>query len=487
MGRELNLAVRGRQLVEKLRFFASSPIHSFIILAGVFGMLIIALTPPLTGGDEEAHFIRAYGISEGNFIIRSNEEVSMPKSYRQTLGCLQDKKPVAGDTYTYSYDRYAESKKVGLQCALTLKQGSGDREYISTTASGYSPLTYIPQVSAIIIGRLLNFPIVLTVYLVRIFTLIAYIGLIAGAIWLMPRRKWALVGMALLPVPLMQVTNPGGDYMLMGASAILVATVLYSRSLKEARLSRQGAGLVYAVAISGVLLVTTKGFFPGICFLPLILFFAGLKKWIGKKMLILGGIIAVAFLWQMIGAPIIEDSSTHAATTGTVFTLPHAFLKTMFFKAGFHSWVDSDFIYNGPGLGLNSPVGMPAIVITLMNMLVGIYVFAEYSKSRTRDVFSKLENRALLFTGISVCVAIVLGIFAALYLLAWNIQKGDDIINGVATRYFYPGFLLLAVLPFNRYIKTTQRFYVYATLIGSIIILSTQCIAIALRYKWGML
>lgn len=55
---------------------------SFLILALFFGGLIIALTPPLWGADEAAHFFRAYQISEGEL----NQKKVMQKKMQCTEG-----------------------------------------------------------------------------------------------------------------------------------------------------------------------------------------------------------------------------------------------------------------------------------------------------------------------------------------------------------------------------------------------------------------
>src|SRR5258707_5296474 len=45
-----------------------SPITAFVALSLLFGTLIILATPPLRGPDETAHFLRAYGVAQGDII-----------------------------------------------------------------------------------------------------------------------------------------------------------------------------------------------------------------------------------------------------------------------------------------------------------------------------------------------------------------------------------------------------------------------------------
>ena len=45
-----------------------SPAAVFAALSLLFGSLIILVTPPLRGPDETAHFLRAYGVGQGDII-----------------------------------------------------------------------------------------------------------------------------------------------------------------------------------------------------------------------------------------------------------------------------------------------------------------------------------------------------------------------------------------------------------------------------------
>jgi hypothetical protein len=45
-----------------------NPVTAFITVSLVFGTLIILATPPLRGPDETAHFLRAYGVAQGDIV-----------------------------------------------------------------------------------------------------------------------------------------------------------------------------------------------------------------------------------------------------------------------------------------------------------------------------------------------------------------------------------------------------------------------------------
>ena len=452
-----------------------NPTWCFIVLASIFGSLTIVLSPPFSGADEEAHFTRAYGLATGNVIIQQGEKVEMPVAYRETLGCLQFKQATPGTVYEYRYDQYGQQKTKTLHCIASIGQ-SEKKEYVVTTAAGYSPATYIPQVIAIAIGKAFHTQIIIMDYLVRFAVLVAFIALIATAIKILPNRKWALVGVALLPHSIMQVTNPGGDYMLLGATAIFIAIIFRSRQLSEVQLKKRGKILLAALMVAAVFMVLPKGIFPGICFLPLVIFFGGFRKYFIAKTLVIVIVFLVGVLWQkfvFISGMDLSDS------TQSIINFPYAFMKTMFY-----GWANTDFIYVKLGLGLDNEVGMPALAITLMNMLFAVYVFVGYSKDRIKASFSAIENSSLGLATLLVVSAVVLGSFAALYVAGAYLQSEDNVIKGVQARYFYPAFILLAVVPFTRPFTTSRTTYVYTVVIGSVILQLSQIIAIAIRFNW---
>lgn len=460
--------------------FVKSPVKVFVLLAVSFGLVIILLSPPLTGADEEAHFIRAWGISEGTFSLHNTTEVEIPKSYRQTIGCFQTKTSQPGNIYGYNYKAYGIDKNKAFGCALGLSLNQENTEIIPSTAAGYSPTAYIPQTLAILIGKLLNAPMVLMVYAVRIAVLIAYVAMIVLAIRLLPVRKWALVGVALLPHSITHFTNPGGDYILYGTVAIFVAIIIRSIYLPQERLREENKKLLITMGITAFFMVLPKGFFPGVCFLPLLAFYGGLKYEKIKKVMLFSAAITVAFLWQKFGAYQMPDTVQNA---GSVLNFPYAFIKTMFLR-----WVDTDFIYKGDSVG-NFPVsgnhlGMPSILITLLNVLFAGYLFVGYPEKYKIQI-SSLQTKLLKYIGLLCAIAVIVGTFGALYTAGAYLQDGSLVIRGVSTRYFYPAFFMLALIPFSRYFRTEQtKHFSELVIVGSMILLLTTVLLKILSFHW---
>jgi hypothetical protein len=61
-------AVRAGRFSRAVRVLLTRPVAAFFVLSLAFGGLTVAITPPLEGPDEPAHFLRAYGISVGEII-----------------------------------------------------------------------------------------------------------------------------------------------------------------------------------------------------------------------------------------------------------------------------------------------------------------------------------------------------------------------------------------------------------------------------------
>ena len=463
--------------MNSMRKIISSPTLVFSIIALFFGSLVIFLTPPFAGGDEEAHFTRAYGISRGQLTVERYGEVELPQSYRKTIGCMQTSSPIPGEVYRYDSTSYGKDKANALSCAFALPLDRPSSEKVITTASGYSPTTYIPQVVAIWIGKALNLPIVAMLYMMRVFVMLAYIVMIIFAIRLLPVRKWALVGVALLPYSILHFTNPGGDYMLYGAISIFVATIIRSIHLTKEQLKKSNKLLMTILTLAGAMMVLPKGMIPGILFLPLIVFYGGWKTYAWQKIAISTHLVIVAIAWQSTVAN--EVVETPAAAASSVPTFPLAFLKTMFY-----GWTGFGFLYNGSGGG--GAAATPSIIITLVNMMIAMYLLVDYEKHFAKIKIKVLQRKLVGWLSIIIALLVVIASFAAIHIAASYMQDGSNIINGVQIRYYYPALFMLAMIPFARIFVTKESVFRNIVIIGSCISLATTVFVILLNYQWGI-
>lgn len=460
-----------------MRKIISSPAIAFSIIALFFGSLIIFLTPPFAGGDEEAHFIRAYGISRGQLTVERYGEVELPASYRKTIGCMQTSTPVPGEIYKYDSTGYGKDKAGALSCAFSLPLDRPNSEGVFTTASSYSPTTYIPQVIAVLVGKVFNLPIVAMLYLMRIFVMLAYVAMVAFAIKILPVRKWALAGIALLPYSILHFANPGGDYMLYGSISIFVAVIIRSVYLSPAQLTKQNKWLLPVALCAGAMMVLPKGLVPGVLFLPLIFFYGGRKQFIWQKIVAASIMLAIGLFWQKtVGGDVMEEPDS---ASSSVLTFPFAFIKTMFY-----GWTGFGFLYNGSGGG--GAAAVPSVVITLVNMMIAVYLMVGYAKDTAAIKLKNAERKLLGWASILIAAGVVGASFAAIHVAASYLQTGDNIIRGVQIRYYYPALFMLAIIPFARVFITKESVFKKVVIIGSCISLATTVLVILLNYQWGI-
>ncbi|MEA2933389.1 MAG: hypothetical protein QOD74_35 [Variibacter sp.] len=216
-------------LLPKNRRRLLDPAVVFVALSLVFGAIIIALTPPLRGPDEAAHFLRAYGVSSGEIIPRTADAqgrkgLFLPAHIARDFGFFEDAR------YEFKY-----GTRVGYRTHLAAWRarqaplsGSADAPVFTTYSGseGYTPVPYIPYVVAALIARALQLEFVPTMYLMRAAGLIAVTLVAAFAIFLAPRVGWAFVAIAMLPTAVYGRSVISADGLTLSATLAVLALCL---------------------------------------------------------------------------------------------------------------------------------------------------------------------------------------------------------------------------------------------------------------------
>ena len=112
----------------------------FILLASVFGGMIVFVTPPFQAPDDHAHFYRAYQISEFKLLPENFDSIigsELPTSLRTTV-------LLAGmeDLAFHPNTKAAPSRILTLFDILWIQQCDGSSP---SNSSSYPPLMYLPQ------------------------------------------------------------------------------------------------------------------------------------------------------------------------------------------------------------------------------------------------------------------------------------------------------------------------------------------------------
>jgi len=204
------------------------PAVLFASIALLAGALLIAITPPLRGPDEAQHFLRAYGIAQGDLVPRlrdgqGRKGLYLPSGIDREVKFFESKRfayRIPGFTYSSVFAAHAQEPPVPFaneDLPVFVLYGG---------AEGYSPVPYLPYAAAIVIGRAAHLDFLTMLYLMRVFGLLAVTALAAFSIALVPRLKWAFLLIALLPASLYSRAVVSADGPSLACAMMAVALML---------------------------------------------------------------------------------------------------------------------------------------------------------------------------------------------------------------------------------------------------------------------
>lgn len=457
------------------RLFQSiSPERFFIACALSFGFLFIIITPPFQAPDEPVHFFRSYQISTFNFRvdkIGANAGGFLPTTLEDTV-TLTTTNPSIYFTPNLKYS-LGKTKE-----ALSIPASSGEtRFYEFSTTAYYSPISYLPQSTGIFLGRILQAPPVLMMYLGRLCNLIAWIVLFVLAIKLMPRKKWAVVFIGLIPMALFQAASLSADVMAIGLFAVTLAWVLNLVDNPKQRLSnRQWALfllLLAALALSKQIMFV---FLPLILLLPATLFATKKKEYLTKAGLILIPVILFAG-WMLLVRNVDFITSANGINpkeqTSFILHNPHSYLNVIW-NTYFFTWGDEitrSFIGNFGWV--DAPLSGGVVVIGYI--LAFLVLVANPDKAKKAWLTSRQK---LLLVGVGLVY--LAGVTTALY--TYFTPVGFKIVIGLVGRYYLPIALLCVPLLYSSWLLITTRAYRRVVIFGPLFLLTVSTVTLFFRY-----
>lgn len=393
----------------------------FLLMVIPLGILFIMLLPCGQTPDEAAHYMRTYGITDGHLIVPQSETNNGGSELPAALSEV-----FYPETERGLYGEIIKDLSFGTDGEV--------RDYNYATAALYSPITYLPQTLAIGFGRLIHAPLVVGVYLGRIFDFAIFVFLMYFAIKFVPKFKDFILFIGLFPMTLQEATSLSPDSLTISLSIFMIAFVCYLAYEKKGRMSKGELGILYTMAI-----------FIGFCkivYLPLLLLyflipaerFGGVKQ---KRFhaLLLGGIVLVLNVgWLLVSSRYLVDvraGVNPGEQARYILTHPHMYLASLLgtISARIDYWSGSMF---GMSLG-HYTIDLPQFYFCLY-LVIFLFFLAQSSE---RYVIKKSDKMIL----ISVLAIIFLLIVTSLY-LQWT-PVGDYFIDGVQGRYFLPIILLL--------------------------------------------
>ncbi len=234
------------------------PERVFTAFGLIYGLLFLIITPPFQVPDEPEHFWRSYQISECRLTaLKRSDGIGgfLPSSLMATVLPF------------YRLIMHPEVKQDRKEIIETLKVPLRPERraflHFANTAL-YSPVPYLPQACGIFMGRALNSPPLLIMYMGRFANMIIWMILVHVAIKTTPICKWLFVLLALMPMSLFEAASLSADSFTIGISFLTISLIL-----KKAFAQDEGKHDVLYIGTASLLLALSKQVY---FLLPLLLF-----------------------------------------------------------------------------------------------------------------------------------------------------------------------------------------------------------------------
>jgi uncharacterized membrane protein len=203
------------------------PAPLFVFLSVVIGSLVLAIVPPLRAPDENAHFLRAYGLWRGDIVPRQSDEkgrrgIFIPSVMHAEFSFFERVREKAAQERVSYRDVYSEFAASRPPTSSPL----GDIFIPYGGSEGYSPVSYVPYVLAAAVAETAGVRWHSMLYLMRFFGLVLTTALIAYAIAQTPVLPWGFFAIAMLPSSLYGRAVVSADGAVLAATLAVLALCL---------------------------------------------------------------------------------------------------------------------------------------------------------------------------------------------------------------------------------------------------------------------
>ena len=417
----------------------SDPACLFLLIGIPYGLTLLFVTPPFQVPDEDAHFLRAYSVSEFQLINKRRPDTAgdfVPASIVQTTWAL-----------TADIPQHPERKTsvASIRQELHRPFDPDDRvfvPFINTVL--YSPVPYLPQALGMAVARLCRLSPLLMMYCGRLANLLVWLVLVHLAIRLLPAFKWVMLFLALMPMAMFLAASLSPDAPTAAMVFLFIALVLRAGAGDDLPFRRRR--FLLAVFVLGLLIALAKNAYAVV---PLLLFGAVQPTKLGSRrqytwaaVLFYASCIAVVLIWSGISATlyvpvphanpreqlrwILEAPFSHYVLV-VLSNLWHHFGTVLDTFVGVLGWLDTS---------------IPAPLIHCYLYAIAFVFLADHDEGHAL----KVRQRAMM---LAAFIAFLLIIYTYQYLTFT--PPRSDYIWSVQGRYFIPvAPLLLFALSTNR-------------------------------------
>lgn len=201
-------------------WFDIKPEKAFLVLALIFGLLMVFIMAPFQVPDEKNHFLRSYQVSTLKLTGMKQGNISGGYIPVEIIKFVHLNINVRGKPH----------KKVNLKEMLPYLHQQIDFKNVQlvnfSNSVLYFPIVYFPQAVGMGVARLCHLSLPFYLYFGRILNFLSALLLLYLAIKLTPLLKWGMVVLALMPMTLQQISSLSADALTISISFLFVAVML---------------------------------------------------------------------------------------------------------------------------------------------------------------------------------------------------------------------------------------------------------------------
>lgn len=422
-----NFSKIGSLLIER-------PENLYLIIALIYGVLFLTTTPPFQVPDEVGHFYRSYQLSDGQLVATVKNRwigANVPKSLILLVNATKDN---PGRPLSPLFD---------------LPLNDNDRTFaINIGQSFYSPVPYLPQVTGITLGKMIDLSPLKLMYIGRLLNLLTSIIIVYIAIRITPVQKWLFLLLTLTPTFLFLSASLSADTFTNAISILWLAIVL-RYSLAQRVLGRWEIALL--ILIATLLVLSKQAYIPLVLLFFLIRMenFGSTKNYLFTLSLLLFSVLLASFSWSYTIADIVKAHFINWKYPLTpdekLIFITHEPLK--YLGIIINSFKSEGLIFADQFIGRMGllDVYLPRWIVI---SCAGTILVAILCSPEKKEIPLRLKDNIIILFSV---LASILMIYTSLYIMYSSMK--DNLI-GIHGRYFIPvatPFLILLQLPKHRF------------------------------------
>lgn len=417
------------------------PEKAFLIIVPLFCILLTLAMPVSKGHDETIHGLRIYEYAEGKFISNG------VKAYLEE-GVINaiDNKP--------TYESIINNEKTYSTNTSKIEWGY--------RIAAYSPLTYMPQIIGIIIGRAFTTNSMVHFYIARIANIITCVAMLYYAIKIIPYGKNMLFLLCVAPIVIEGFSTLSADGMLVATSFLFIAYILKLREEKNKKITKKDIAIL---TILSIIIGLTKTIY--IILLPLLFLLPKEKfKTRKTKIIFITTICMISAIldigWYIIG--IQKDTFLVEAGNdpiGYIISNPIRYFQKLIYTIITNG---VQYIQEMFGLKLEWNEAVTIKIFPIILLVLSILI-STLGKLKTN--LKKIEKILI----IGIIISCILLVFTSMF-ISWSKTETLEIM-GIQGRYLIP-ILPLVFLLIGRFledVKTTKIISIIASIMQIYVIM----------------